>query len=78
MGVYLNWPKAGVRIRLKTSISILAPHVSALENVDGTELRYLRKCWSSEGLMSGLCDTKNSNMEIQDYVNKILGAKAKK
>ena len=56
----------------------MAPHVSALENVDGTELRYLRKCWSSEGLMSGLCDTKNSNMEIQDYVNKILGAKAKK
>jgi len=71
-------PKARVRIRLKTSISFLDLHVSAMGNVDGTELRYLRKCWSSENLISGQCDTKTSNDEIQNYVNKILGIRAEK
>ena len=78
MSVCLNRLNAGVRIRLKTSISISALHASAMGNVDGTELRYLRKCWSSENLISGQYDTGTSNAEIQSYVNKILGIRAEK
>jgi len=49
-----------------------------LGKVDATELRYLRKCWSSESLISGQYDTKTSNTEIQNYVNKILGIRVEK
>ena len=66
-----------VWIRLKTSISAPALYGGALTEED-PQLRYLRRCWSAEHLVSGKVMDEPFQTKIQEYVNEVLGIRQKK